>query len=624
MEILDLVPQSNLQLATPAEAEKKIAFRLPLSQLIENAIQTIVDLIIEGHSIVMTLSSGKDSTTTTLLSLEAIRRCAAQGIPQSTHYVSSSSTAVENPEIENALLRMHADIDDWVTKNGLPVETRMVRPHPASKFVVSVVGRGTLPRFVENGQKRSCSTDWKVKPQERLAKTIISEVLSKGFKETVTVLGTRLDESAVRNAAMIRRGEQAQKPVRSKNGYLTLSLIADWTESDVWDFLVMFLDKSTSLFPTYTQGGTIRRMLDLYRDGNEGTCGMFMADGAKAPCGSRFGCSVCTITGDRDKSMESMLNSDAKYEYMRGINLFRNFLIATQWDMSRRELVGRTVSPAGFLPVRPDVYSLQMREDLLMYLLTLDEIERERAEAVAEGIACGDIEETEDSIRMSEPQFQFVSEQDIVLIDFFWSMHHYASSAFPAMRIWYEVKTLGRRYSIPGVQKTAKEAIAPKRWYPVGAFDKEAPADGLRDYKAEMWNPYLHPERLISHKMAGNEKVAWHDEADTLAVDATEAVLFVDTYCSGSMPIETQGYHAIESARFWLNEGIIKLPAGMAGRYQHMAKRAQYFAHLAAKLNLTPEELDRHLEANSISDHEHAKLLGEAGLDDIPQMDLFG
>lgn len=70
-------------------------------------------------------------------------------------------------------------------------------------------------------------------------------------------------------------------------------------------------------------------MLELYRDGNEGTCGMFMADGKKSPGGSRFGCWTCTITGDRNKSMDSMLSSDEKCSYLRGLNAFRNYLTAT-------------------------------------------------------------------------------------------------------------------------------------------------------------------------------------------------------------------------------------------------------------------------------------------------------
>jgi hypothetical protein len=83
--------------------------------------------------------------------------------------------------------------------------------------------------------------------------------------------------------------------------------------------------------------------------------------------------------------------------------------------------------------------------------------------------------------------------------------------------------------------------------------------------------------------------------------------------------LETQHRDAIESARFWLNQGIVKLPAGMAQRYQDMAKRGQYFSRLAQRLNLTPTELDAHLVANSISDSEHRLRIHRAA----PQPDLF-
>ncbi len=612
--------------AHPGHTAQVIALRSgpTLGQRIEIAVSTIERLIEDGHAIVSTLSAGKDSTTTTLLCLEAIRRCAERGVNQAFHYVSSSSTAVENPEIEDLLLTAHEDIARWTERHRLPVDVRLVHPNDASKFVVSVLGRGTLPRFVENGSKRTCATDWKVKPQQRLAKSISEQVLAAGFKEAVTVLGSRLDESTTRNASMSKRGDQAQKPTRNPSGFLTLSVIADWPESDVWDFLCLFLDGQLSPFPAYAQGDTVRRMLDLYRDGNEGTCGMFMADGKKAPCGSRFGCWTCTITGDRDKSMDSMLNADEKYSYLRGLNAFRNFLIATQWDMSRRELVGRTVSSAGFVPVRPDVYNMAMRIELLQYALTLDELEVERAEQMEADVASGRLAKTPENIRMSSPQFQIVSDSDIVLIDMFWSLHHYAYSAFPAMQVWYQVKTLGRRYAIPTNEKAPKKGGIPAvRWYQVGAFDRDVPTDGLRDYKAEMWNPYLHPERLITHREVNGKRVVWHEDAETLSVDATEAVLFGITYCTSSMPLDTQFNSPLESARFWLNEGIVKLPTGMIGRYQHMAKRAQYFKHLAERLNVTPAELDVHLIQKSISDEAHAELLGSIPEETENQFSLF-
>jgi len=233
---------------------------ITLNERITLAVATVLELIRAGHSIVLTLSSGKDSTTTTLLCLEAIRQAKLAGIRQATHYVSSSTTAVENPEIENSLLQMHEDIQQWVEAEQLPVELRFVHPNAAARFVVNIIGRGSLPRFVENGSAhRTCTADWKIAPQERLATEINNEVLGRGYRETVSVLGTRLDESVVRGSAMRKRGDQAQVPVRNPAGFLTLSLIADWTEGVVWDFLCTFLEGEVSPFPAFTHGGTVRR-----------------------------------------------------------------------------------------------------------------------------------------------------------------------------------------------------------------------------------------------------------------------------------------------------------------------------------------------------------------------------
>jgi hypothetical protein len=44
--------------------------------------------------------------------------------------------------------------------------------------------------------------------------------------------------------------------------------------------------------------------------------------------------------------------------------------------------------------------------------------------------------------------------------------------------------------------------------------------------------------------------------------------------------LKTQNHDAMDSARFWLSEGFVRLPVGMAQRYQEMAKRGQYFSQL--------------------------------------------
>jgi DNA sulfur modification protein DndC len=84
---------------------------------------------------------------------------------------------------------------------------------------------------------------------------------------------------------------------------------------------------------------------------------------------------------------------------------------------------------------------------------------------------------------------------------------------------------------------------------------------------------------------------------------------------------------AIESTRWWLNEGIIKLPDGHAYRYQEIAKRNQYIYNLATKLGLSPDEMNQYLLKHSITNAEHNQLLAAFGASEFEsapaQFDLF-
>jgi 3'-phosphoadenosine 5'-phosphosulfate sulfotransferase (PAPS reductase)/FAD synthetase len=595
-----------------------------LNEKIETAIAVLLSLIRKGHALVLTLSGGKDSTTTTLLGLEAIRRARAAGERQPNHYITSANTTIENPAMDNHLAMIHAEIESFCNDHELPVDIKLAEPSLASQFVVTTIGRGTLLRTPENGvkdgkQTRACSDDWKVKPQTRLSKQLRDEVMSEGFLEPVTVIGTRFAESSARLSAMSKRGESALETVRNAAGSLTISPIADWSTDDVWEFLGMFNNGGHAPFPSFTTqtrsskapaGRSITRMTDLYRDASEGVCGVVQGEtGQRKSCGSRFGCSFCGISGERDRSMESMIQ-DPKHKHLKGLNDFRNYMLRTQWDMSTRELVGRSLSAAGYLKVKPDVYSLRHRMRLLGMLLTLDALEIERAEQHQADLANGRIPPSPENDELAEIQFTLVTPQQLVAIDFQLSMHHYAPHAFPAVTVWNEVHNLGRRYRIPEVETFPKVEVKSHGWFPVGAFDAEVPTDGLRSYDAEMWNPYRHPDRPATHKFTSSgERVVWYDEADSLQVDAVDANLFVTCSFDLRFAMEAQQKPGIESARFWLNEGIVKLAKGTAYKYQEMARRGQYFAHLADRLNLTPAEMDAYLIAHAISDAEHEALL---------------
>jgi predicted nucleic acid-binding protein len=302
------------------------------------------------------------------------------------------------------------------------------------------------------------------------------------------------------------------------------------------------------------------------------------------------------------------------------LNDFRNYLLAIQWDLSRRELVGRTLSDAGYTRIQADTYRFLERMAMLRMLLSIDANERDRAEQHSGDLASGVIADTEHNRTLCDPQFEFVTPQQLVAIDFFLSMHHYAPHAFPAMAAWHDVSVLGRRYPVPHVEPRPKADIVLHGWYPVGKYDREAPSVGLRDANAEQWNRYRHPDRAGWYaRTSAGEQTVYFEEASQFEVDAEAACEFVTCTYDTAFMLKTQHHDAMDSARFWLNEGFVRLPVGMAQRYQEMAKRGQYFNRLAQRLNLTPDELDSHLIKHSVSDAAHTAMLKPVS----PQFDLF-
>lgn len=593
-----------------------VQLHLPSSILkrMEQAIASITRMIEDKVSLGLATSGGKDSTLTTLLALEAIRRANVKGIKQAPHFITSSDTTIDSPPLMFHLLRGLDEIQLYCQEHGLDVQVQVVKPSLASQFVVSTFGRGTLVRSVQNSVKdgvtqRQCADDWKVRPQQRARVAMAASASSSGTS-IVTVLGMRRSESTVRANRMDERGESDDDVITNVQSEATFSPIASWNTDDVWWALALLKDPSTSPFPSALSMRTINRLHDLYREGNDGTCGVILGEsGNRKVCLARFGCWACLQTGDKDKSMESMIK-EPKHAHLAGLNRFRNYMNETQWDYTKREFIGRSVSDAGHIRIRPDVYNFEHRLTLLQIALTLDILEVERAEDHAEMMRAGLIEDNEENRELCEVQFQIVSPQQLVAIDFYMGLDHRCWHAFPALNVWYEVYELGRRYKIPDIGEPIAKASVPQfGWYKVGDLNLEAPTDGLRSYPDEMWNRFLHPSRGGSYTVtSAGDQMCYFVEDDQLEVDAMEAVLMV-TCTFPTMVTETRLMDGLESSRFWLNQGILRLPKGKAALYNGIAKRHQYFKNLGARLNLAPDELLDHLKSHAITDQEHEALL---------------
>lgn len=592
--------------------------RVPDSKTIqEEGIETLLGLIRRRHSLHLRFSAGKDSTACAVLMIEAVRRALEEGI-STTHYISGSSTGIENPVMEMHLLEVQHEMREHFHEHGMPIEVHLTHPSIASSFIVTTVGRGTLPRFPENSKTRQCAADWKYYPARRLAAELEARANEQTGCEMVTLIGTRFQESTARKLRMEGRRESATEPVRGESGELVLSLIADWSLADVWATLEMLLEPEASPYVAAISQDSVHRLFTIYQDANDGMCGIVLGDaGNRQPCGARMGCAFCTLTGSEDKSMESMLALE-RNAFMRPLNDFRNLLMATQFDMDTRDLVGRTVSAAGYLPIRPDVYSYDFRQSMLQYLLSMDANERDRAEEMEAAILTGRVADTKENRLMASPCFELVSLQQLALIDWHWSNHYQAFEAFPALAIWYQVNVLGRRYAIPKYNKAPKLTIPTTRWIKVGRFDHLVPSEGMGSAENEMWNPYRHPDRIFSHRVVGGKKTTWFNETDQLDVDSEKACAFI-TCTYPKMSVECNLLPASMSAAFWLNEGIVSLPVGHAQRYQEIALRNRYFANLSLRLDLSPDDLKEYVMKNSITNAEHSALLPKN-----PQLDMFG
>lgn len=259
---------------------------------------------------------------------------------------------------------------------------------------------------------------------------------------------------------MIARDEQADIATRQASGSLSLSPLKYWTSDHVWTMLGCLAEPSDLPFPSPLAPSTITQLSHIYRAANGGVCGVVLGEGgARAACGSRFGCAFCCVSGERDKSMEFMVQEE-EYVHLKPLNEFRNYLLAVQWDMSRRELVGRTLSDAGYTRIQADTYAFSERVTMLRMLLSIDANERDRAEVHSGELASGRIPDTEQNRELCDPQFEFVTPQQLVAIDFFLSMHHYAPHAFPALAVWHDVNVLGRRYAVPHVEPRKSSCTA--------------------------------------------------------------------------------------------------------------------------------------------------------------------
>jgi DNA sulfur modification protein DndC len=247
-------------------------------------------------------SGGKDSTAVAQLTWLALAGLPAGQRRKPVHVI-STDTLVENPVVAAWVARSLEVMDAAARAQQMPIQPHRLTPAVEDSFWVCLIGRGYAaprPKF------RWCTERLKIKPSNRFIRQVVS-----AHGEAILVLGTRKAESSARahrmTALEARRARDLLSPNTALPGGLVYTPIENWTNDDVWLFLMQ---------QPNPWGYSNKDLLSMYQGASpDGECPL-VVDASTPSCGdSRFGCWTCTMVS-KDKSMSAMITNDEDKEWM--------------------------------------------------------------------------------------------------------------------------------------------------------------------------------------------------------------------------------------------------------------------------------------------------------------------
>ena len=307
-------------------------------------------------------SGGKDSTAILQLIWLAIAELGEEDRAKPIHVI-STDTLVENPVVAGWVSRSLDAMQATADREEMPIKAHRLTPQINETFWVYLIGRGyPAPRL----KFRWCTHRMKIKPSNQFIQDMVRQ-----NGEAILVLGTRKTESVARGRSMTKHEKMAVRkrltPNASLHNCLIYTPIEDWSNDDVWSFLMRIPN---------CWGHSNKELLTMYSGASEdGECPL-VVDLNTPSCGnSRFGCWVCTLV-DEDKSMGAMIQNDEEKEWMLPLLKLRNEFEfrgekARKLDRSRRDFRRMTGTLTSYTDVAGDTRLVPgpYRQDVRAYWL---------------------------------------------------------------------------------------------------------------------------------------------------------------------------------------------------------------------------------------------------------------
>lgn len=347
-----------------AETKPSAFEALGIAKTVSGILEEIRELYLaDSVPWVVGYSGGKDSTATLQLVWAAVAGLSPERRAKPVHVI-STDTLVENPVVAAWVTTSLETMRRAAGEQKLPIQPHRLTPRVTDTFWVNLIGKGypaPRPKF------RWCTERLKIKPSNAFISSVVRE-----SGEAILVLGTRKAESIARARVMARLEKRRVRDRLSPNDSLPNSLVyspvEDWTNDDVWMFLMQYPNP---------WGYRNKDLLTMYQGASEdGECPL-VVDSSTPSCGdSRFGCWVCTLV-EKDKSMQAMIQNDQEKEWMLPLLALRNELDITD-DRHLRDFrrMNGLVQLFNKKPI-PGPYTQQAREHWLERVLAAQRYVRE-------------------------------------------------------------------------------------------------------------------------------------------------------------------------------------------------------------------------------------------------------
>lgn len=569
----------------------------PEEKIIEGVIDTYMAVLSEGYSPIILYSGGKDSEVCLGALLVAYQRLASKNIELSKAYLLTSDTLVENPEVDNLKSYKLSKLKEYCQLNSISLEIHVSKPAIMSSFQARVIGGRGLPTMVSSTY-RQCTHELKISNNERELRKIKANLSKDEQEKLFLVLGSRDQEGTIRANNIAKQNGAKDALTKGSNGDNFLYPIKHLEVDEVWYFLSYAGNGPRKKWMSYLSNHD--ETIELYKD-SSGECVILQPESNEddvtsdnhSSCGNRHGCWTCLATGDSgDKSMEQLLTQE-RYSYMQPLNDIRNYLQEVVKDYSKRRVAGRTINH-GHIKLQPDCLSASECRKLLKACLTVDQQELFRADEVAEKIRNKKILATEYNLRMSNPQFQIISPEHLIAIDWNWMLIGLFEQPHEALKVLQEVVVDGDYLYLEKLSNE-KQSMPPARYLPVGTswFDNyeleglSSPLAALLDDSSGCMG-----STTITNKITGKKKVIQEfNIEDSFTIDPEGAELLLNFDLDRLIEKRNNYNTPNEGIHTYMRYGTVSIPTRMIHKYDEMVARGAKFRKLGLSADLSWEDV---------------------------------